>query len=166
MHKLATIIVIAVLCGSPVAAEEVNHYIARSADMAIVEMSETVRLFTFDDKGLIIGQIDKSAFHGMNSRCNGILMGLKDNVLQQANTAMVTSANGYCKYLDKDGDAVYLEWHLESDTQRHWEFVLGTGKWKGIKGGGKYTVGLGNKTQVKGTFQNIVHVMGTYELPN
>ena len=161
---VGVVILLVFLASSKIAlAVEVNHFICHSADRTDIEWSKEIKLSTFDSKGLIVGQIEKSSFHVMNSRCNGtfrIQSGLKPDLMV---------SNGYCKYRDKDGDAVYLEWSRTQDrSQQPWSFIHGTGKWKGITGGGDWNTrksGIRSKPQVEEGFQNCVHVTGTYELP-
>ena len=158
------IILLAFLTSSTtVLAGKVNHFMCHAADRIDIEWSDELKLSTFDSKGLIVGQIKTSPFHAMNSRCNGVLRtqpGLKPDVIV---------ANGYCNYHDNDGDAVYYEWSRTQDRNHQpWTFILGTGKWKGITGGGDWNAhksGIVSKPQVEGTFQNCVHITGTYELP-
>jgi len=141
---------------TPILAADVNHYICRSADIANVENSQELKIFSFVDKGLIVAQVDKEAFHAMNSRCVGLVEIQK--LKEGANIG-----NGYCKYADKDGDATVLEWKFKG-KESTWSFISGTGKWKGITGSGIYTVPVQSKGMFEGTFQNCVHVTGSYQV--
>jgi hypothetical protein len=83
-------------------------------------------------------------------------------------TSCIAGRNGYCKYLGKDGNAIYLERAHGPTIQRAWSFIAGTGKWKGITDGGDYNTpefGASTKVQVKDALQNCVQVTGTYKLP-
>jgi len=46
-----------------------------------------------------------------------------------------------------------------------WEYIYGTGKWKGVKGGGTVKAITRGKPIAEGTFQMCIEVSGTYELP-
>jgi hypothetical protein len=146
----------ATLLAAPAMAADVSHYICRSGEIEKVENSKELLIYAFIEKGLAIGQIKNEAFHAMNSRCVGLVE--RKKLEKGANIG-----NGYCKYADKDGDGTVLSWKFKG-KDRTWQFISGTGKWKGISGNGHYTVPVRSKSMFKGTFQNCVHVTGSYKL--
>ena len=76
----------------------------------------------------------------------------------------VWRGNGFCEYLDKDGDRSFGEWKGEAGGGT-WTFISGTGKWQGITGGGTWK-SLGQMPQFQpGKFQNCGRATGTYKLP-
>ena len=154
-------ILFALVMGNTTAfADEVNHFICRSATIRPAVWTDDLKLFVWDDNGVIVGQQEKSAFHAMNSQCVG--------VTKREKGKKGSMANGYCNYSDKDGDLVALQWAHPHGGPRKWSFIAGTGKWTGITGGGVYNTaesGVRTKPQTKGTFQSCVHVTGTYEVP-
>lgn len=74
------------------------------------------------------------------------------------------SGIGYTKLMDPDGDIVVLEW---SAIGREYttKFLQGTGKWKGITGGGKARSITNAKPITPGTMQGCTRQTGTFELP-
>ncbi len=144
------------LLASPVMAADVSHYICRSGHVEKVENSKELHIYAFIENGLAIGQIEKEPFHAMNSRCVGLVERRK--LEKGANIG-----NGYCKYADKDGDGTVLSWKFKG-KDRTWQFISGTGKWQGISGSGFYSVPVRSKSMFPGTFQNCVHVSGSYKL--
>jgi hypothetical protein len=75
-----------------------------------------------------------------------------------------TTADGYTKYMDPDGDFVVMESVREGEVTTM-TFLQGTGKWKGIKGGGKIRRITTGKPIVSGTLQGCSKHIGTFELP-
>lgn len=75
-----------------------------------------------------------------------------------------STLDGYCKYLDPNGDIAVGRLRREGGKGT-WEFVHGTGKWKGITGGGTYEVVAQGKPVAPGTFQSCSHATGTFMLP-
>ncbi len=71
----------------------------------------------------------------------------------------------YSKFMDPDGDFVLLEiTFAPGETEGNFKFLQGTGKWKGIKGGGKVTTITRGKPITPGTFQQCTRWTGTFEL--
>ena len=74
--------------------------------------------------------------------------------------------NGYCKIMNSKGDFKLEEWTSSAKRgEGTWKYTYGTGKWKGITGGGGYVTAKRGKPIAKGTFQSCFRVTGTYELP-
>jgi hypothetical protein len=74
------------------------------------------------------------------------------------------SSNGFCEYLDADGDKS-LGKATRIGPKGTWKFVAGTGKFAGITGGGTNET-LGQFPTIKpGTFQGCNRAVGTYKLP-
>lgn len=71
---------------------------------------------------------------------------------------------GFCQFVDKDGDKVFGK-DIRNKTDYTMEFVSGTGKYQGIKGGGT-TERIGAYPPArKGTAQGCVRMTGSYALP-
>jgi hypothetical protein len=69
----------------------------------------------------------------------------------------------YRKYMDPDGDTFVIE--LSGvDQEGTMKFLEGTGKWKGLTGGGKAYATLRGKPITPGTTQYCGRATGTYEL--
>lgn len=76
----------------------------------------------------------------------------------------VWRGNGFCEYVNNDGDKVLGEWKGEAGKGT-WTFISGTGKYKGITGSGTWE-SLGQFPQFQsGTYQNCGRAIGAYKLP-
>ncbi len=68
--------------------------------------------------------------------------------------------------MDSDGNTLVTENLRALDgPDATWNFLQGTGKWKGIKGGGKLLPVIQGKPIVPGTSQGCLRMTGTFELP-
>lgn len=70
----------------------------------------------------------------------------------------------YCKGMDPDGDVIVQE-HRRDGPKVTWKFLQGTGKYKGITGGGTGKVVARGKPITPGTTQGCSRVTGTFEVP-
>lgn len=70
----------------------------------------------------------------------------------------------FCKYADPEGNVVVGESTVEGD-KTDWKFIHGTGKWKGITGGGTHQAITKGKPVAPGTSQGCRRATGTYSLP-
>ena len=76
------------------------------------------------------------------------------------------TALSYSKLMDPDGDFIIMEGTMApGETEGNFKFLLGTGKWKGIKGGGKVRAITLDKPIKPGTNQECGRWTGTFELP-
>lgn len=95
--------------------------------------------------------------NGFTQRCVGVV----------ANVAGKRSANGWCRNVDPtSGDWTLVDWvGGDKPGSGTWSYRYGTGKWKGVTGGGTYT-SLGQTRPVDaGTYQNCVHIEGSATVP-
>jgi hypothetical protein len=69
----------------------------------------------------------------------------------------------YSKYMDPSGDFCVVE-VSQIGMERDWKYLYGTGKWKGVTGGGKAFPFTKGKPVAPGTSQGCVKITGTYEL--
>jgi len=77
-----------------------------------------------------------------------------------------TSGFTYSKLMDPDGGFVIVEVPVApGEMESNFKFLQGTGKWKGIKGGGKVRTIIRGKPITPGTFQQCTRWTGTFELP-
>jgi len=72
--------------------------------------------------------------------------------------------HGYSKFMDPDGDIVILD-YSQIGKEATTKFLQGTGKWKGITGGGKAWSITSGKPITAGTSQGCNRQTGTFELP-
>jgi hypothetical protein len=69
----------------------------------------------------------------------------------------------YSKYMDPSGDYLVVE-VSQVGIERDWKYLYGTGKWKGIIGGGKAIPFTKCKPISPGTMQSCIKITGAYEL--
>ena len=73
------------------------------------------------------------------------------------------SGSMVCKYMDPSGD-IWVVDITQVGMERDWKFIYGTGKYKGIAGGGKAVPITKGKPISPGTTQSCFKITGTYEL--
>lgn len=69
----------------------------------------------------------------------------------------------YGKWMDQSGDFIVVD-ISQVGMERDWKFLYGTGKFKGITGGGKGFPSANAKPIVPGTGQNCTKIIGTYAI--
>jgi len=69
----------------------------------------------------------------------------------------------YYKYMEPSGDFAIVE-VSQVGMERDWKYLYGTGKWKGVTGGGKAIPFTKGKPITPGTSQSCTKITGTYEL--
>jgi hypothetical protein len=69
----------------------------------------------------------------------------------------------YAKYMEPSDDFFIVE-ISQVGMERDWKFLYGTGKWKGVTGGGKAFPFTKGKPISPGTRQGCTKITGTYEL--
>jgi len=69
----------------------------------------------------------------------------------------------HSKYLDPSGDFLVVE-ISQVGMERDWKYLYGTGKWKGVTGGGKAVPFTKGQPISPGTIQNCTKITGTYEI--
>ncbi|MGA2792868.1 MAG: hypothetical protein ABSE69_04940 [Roseiarcus sp.] len=75
------------------------------------------------------------------------------------------SATTACLWTDPSGDTFIGETVDVPDKPGVWTFLSGTGKWKGISGGGTYTVTAAGKPAADGTMGICFSPSGKWKLP-
>ena len=125
-----------------------------SGESIMLVASEELVVMSYDLKGICRDNLDTKAFDNMTFQCVGT----------SKIVAGKPTGNGYCKFMDKDGDLLVGE-TTSAGPEGTWKALYGTGKWKGITGSGKNMYITNSKPIVEGTFQNCMGSTGTYELP-
>ena len=98
--------------------------ILSSTEVAPQQLIATVR---------VSGGIRSTPTGGMFDLMNGVCQGILSTVGGQ------TVSTGNCLWVDKDGDKVVFTYSRIAPAPGKQEFILGTGKFSGIRGGGEYT---------------------------
>jgi len=144
----------------PVAQAEQPIDITYCLSMTTEMVSETQELsiFSFDFKGIARSNLENKAFDNLTFHGIGVARDLADKRRHRY---------GYIKFMDPDGDILVTEnlRTLQAGPDSDWNFLQGTGKWKGIKGEGKLRSAAGGKPITPGTVQGCIRMTGTFELP-
>jgi hypothetical protein len=109
--------------------------------------------------GIVSSNNENKAFENMTSYC----LAVRKFVAGKQRRSLT-----YTKFMDKDGDFIVVETirdETETGPEGTWTFIQGTGKWKGIKGGGKAWFSARGKPQTPSTAQGRVRMKGSYEVP-
>lgn len=140
----------------PVAQAEQQYDITDCGSMTFTVNSESdeLTIITFDFKGIARSNSENKIF----DNCTVFYVGVARS------TPGKTSAYGYSKYMDPDGDFVVME-SIREGAETQCKFLQGTGKWKGIKGEGKVRRIAVGKPIAPGTSQYCTRHIGTFELP-
>jgi len=151
--------VLASLLGSAAAhAQQSHEYMTcRAGTVSVLAQADKMIVWTLDHHGVSTSDDPKSPFHGFTQRCVGVV----------GNIEGAAAANGWCKNVDPStGDWTVVDW-TGSGKPGHgtWSFRYGSGKWKGVTGGGTYEPIGPTKPVTPGTYQNCVRIKGTMKLP-
>lgn len=136
--------------------QELDYTGCRNAEFTLLSQSDEMTVLGIDLKGVDRSNHENKLFDGFSHRCNGVYMIRGDE----------TAGNGFCKYLAPDGDYTLLQWRNTGKRGTGtWEFLEGSGKFKGVKGGGDYETVMRAKPITPGSLQFCIRVTGTLELP-
>ena len=117
--------------------------------------SPEINIFANDCKGIMISKIESKIFDNVTVHAQGV-------VVMEGNKTTVYS---HMKYLDRDGDFVIFRYTQNpGETSATTTILSGTGKWKGITGGGKATLITQGKPIVPSTSQFCNNHKGTFTL--
>jgi len=122
-------------------------------EMTTIVAGEELTIMGTTGRGINLDNLGTKVFDNMTYHGVGLLKIERGNI-----TAIM-----YTKYMDPSGDFLVVE-ITQVGMERDWKFLYGTGKWKGITGGGKGFPFTKGKPITPGTSQGCVKVTGTYEL--
>ena len=127
-----------------------------SLDMSPLVQSQEITIGTYDCKGIMRSNNGSKVFDNFTIHGQGVARYEGKNI----------TVYGYLKYLDPDGDYVIFRYTQNPGEQAATTTLLmGTGKWKGIAGGGKATRITKGKPVAAGTVQFCNNHKGTFTLP-
>lgn len=129
----------------------------RSGILKMLAQDEKKVVLLTENHGVVHGGDAKDWFFGSTHRCIGTF----------ANFDGVTSGHGWCKQVSaQTGDWLVLDWMASGEPGKGtWSYRHGTGKWKGISGGGTYETVAQTRPVEAGTYQNCIRVKGNVSLP-
>lgn len=156
MKPLATAAVLALVAGAAYAQAESDQMWCRSGVLKQLAQDEKKVVLLTENHGVARGQPGEW-FDGSTHKCIGTI----------ANFDGVLSGNGWCKQVHaQTGDWAVLDWTAgPAPGKGTWAYRHGTGKWKGISGGGTYETAFPTRPIEAGTYQNCIRVKGKVMIP-
>lgn len=153
-----SLIALASVASAAFAQQSYEYTTCRAGTLTSIAQTEGANVLTLDHRG-VNDPADGGQFGGWTQRCIGVLAVINGK----------QSGNGWCKSVDpKTGDWTLVDWTAgeKPGAGGTWAFRLGTGKWKGVTGGGTYTQTGPTRPVEAGTYQNCVRIKGTVSVPN
>ena len=139
--------------GAAQAAQPIDCIVCSNMTMTPIVQSEDLTIMGYESKGIVLDNMESKFWE--NDTVHGVgFMKIERGKL---------TGSFINKHMDPNGDFYVLEGSLDG-TEVHWKFTYGTGKFKGITGGGisiRFTKG---RPVAPGTSQSCAKVTGTYEL--
>jgi hypothetical protein len=123
------------------------------ATVTTIVAGQELTILGIEGKGINLDNLSSKAFDNMTYHTVGVL---------KIDRGKVTGIL-YSKYLDPSGEFCVIE-VSQVGMDRDWKYLYGTGKWKGVTGGGKAFPFTKGKPVSPGTSQGCVKITGTYEL--
>lgn len=143
--------------GAAQAQQALDFVHCRAGTVSVLAQEEKTIFYAIDHRGVAQASDPKSPFHGLTQRCIGVIASIDGK----------SSGNGWCKNVDPQSGHWYVVDWTSSDKPGHgtWNFRYGSGKFKGVTGGGTYEPTGPTKPADPGTYQNCVRIKGTMKLP-
>ena len=127
-----------------------------SMELSTLVRSQEITILAIDGKGIMRSNNEGKIFDNCTVHTKGVVM-------WEGKIATVFS---YMKYLAPDGDYVIFRYEKKPDEKAATTTLLaGTGKWKGITGGGKAILITGGKPVAPDTYQFCNNHKGKFTLP-
>ena len=127
-----------------------------SADLSPLVHSQEITILAWNAKGIMRSNNEDKVFDNFTVQAQGV------TAIEGKNRTIY----GYMKYLDPDGDFVIFRYTLNpGEKESSTTLMFGTGKWKGIAGGGKAKQIARGKPVAEGTIQYCNNHKGTFTLP-
>lgn len=138
------------------AQQSYEHVICRAGTMTVLAQADKVVVWALDHRGVYV-TTRGVAFDGFTQRCVGVIASIEGK----------NSGSGYCRSVDpKTGDWTVVDWTAaDKPGFGTYAFRYGTGKWKGVTGGGTFEPVGPTRPVDPGTYQNCSRIKGTFSLP-
>jgi hypothetical protein len=127
-----------------------------SMELSPLVRSQEITILAWDGKGIMRSNNESKIFDNCTVHVQGVTS------IEGKNRTVY----GYLKYLDPAGDFVIFRYKLNpGEKAATTTLMFGTGKWKGITGGGKAMRIAVGKPVAEGTFQFCNNHKGTFTVP-
>jgi hypothetical protein len=158
--SIALVMVLGVAIFTPVAQAETPFEFTDcwSAKVTMLSQSKELTILSSDVLGMTMSE--NKLFNNLTSNC----------LCLRSYTGAKQKGTCYSKFMDADGDFFITEavrTGTEVGPESTWKFLEGTGKFKGITGGGKssFTASNAKRPIRPGMLQGRLKMVGTFELP-
>ncbi len=135
------------------AEQPIDCTLCSSMTMTPIVQSEDLTIMSYEAKGIVLDNIESKFWDSDTVHGVGIMKIEKGKL----------TGSFINKHLAPNGDFYVLEGSIDGNDF-YWKFIYGTGKFKGITGGGKSIRITKGKPVSPGTSQGCTKVTGTYEL--
>ena len=157
MKRRLNLLVIAMFAFAPTtwAAESAVDFVkCSSAKITPLNVGGDITAIGMENWGIVASGSTKE-FENSSTHCVGFLRVIGGK----------RAGRGMCKILDPGGNTVLGEFEILGPGEGSWEFLAGTGKFKGIGGSGQWKVYTAAKPSAEGTSQFCERYTGKYTLP-
>lgn len=153
----ATLLGLCTYAATVAAQQSFSSLTCRAGTVSGLVKSEDMVAFGIDQRGISLADDPAKTFNNYTQRCIGSVAVVRGKA----------SGSGFCKNVDPaNGDMTIIEWTAsEKPGIGTFKFLSGTGKWKGISGGGDYQQAAVTRPVDDGTYQNCVRVKGSFSVP-
>ena len=110
-----------------------GHNAVQNVSTEVKKLPDGRQLMRLRDSQIIMGNNPGNPFHMTTLDCFSTFITAPDG--------SAGNGTGYCQGMDKDSDLWWITWQGDFNGGT-WQFTDGTGKFKGIKGGGTYKPGV------------------------
>jgi hypothetical protein len=140
-----------------VQAAETEYRLTGCAHATSITLESAPNLTVFSNEiwSIVVPPASPQAFENITAHCVGY-----NRIMQGKVTDM-----GSCRWTDPAGDTFIGEYVDAPDKPGAWTFLSGTGKWKGISGGGTYQTLAMSKPAADGSIEFCSLLTGKYTLP-
>ena len=154
---VAAFIVFGLVMFIPVAQAETPYDITpcMSGTITILLQSKELTIFSLDLKGIARSNHENKVFDNCTFNFVGVYRIIAGKM----------TGHGYTKFMDPDGDCFFVQVSQVDGQTNVTKLLHGTGKWKGITGGGELKTITRGKPIMPGTYQSCSRHIGTFELP-
>lgn len=153
----AAAIVLGLVMFIPVAQAEQPYDLTAcgSGTITLLSTSKELTVYSIEGRGIVQDNLKSKLFDGCTWHAVGVVL-----IMDGKKTGLM-----YTKVMDPDGDFFVSKSTYVGPDERTGKILHGTGKWKGITGGGKSRVIIRGKPITPGTVQACSRTTGTFKLP-
>lgn len=143
--------------GGAAAQQSFSSLTCRAGTVSGLAKGQDMVVFSLEHRGVSLAQEEPKTFDNYTQRCMGTVAIVRG----------IAKGSGFCRNVDPaNGDITVVEWTTgEKMGAGTFRFIYGTGKWKGITGGGEYQSTGATRPVDDGTYQNCVRTKGTFSVP-